>query len=134
MAEGEEENRKLPVEAVDRFLEVQSRELDIREREIHLQEIELTQNHELAVKSVDANEKFVNRLPEERRKDWLYRAGILLVFVVVALVAIGYLFHIEESELASDLLKVLFGGFFGVGGGYGIGFHRGKAKGEESRD
>ena len=129
-----DDHKKLPVESIDRFLEVQSREIDIREKELRLQEIELTQNHELALKSVDANDKFVNRLPDERRKDWLYRAGIFLVFVLVALGAIGYLFHINESELASDLLKVLFGAIFGATGGYGFGFHKGKTKGEESND
>ena len=57
------EEEHLPVPVVKEFLNIQGKELEIRAQEISLREKELDNNHELALKSLEAQGKFFNRLP-----------------------------------------------------------------------
>lgn len=124
MAESDPNN--LPQESIKQLLDNQKRELEIRAQETKLREKELDQNHEMAVKSLHAQEKWVNRLPGERRKDWIALATIGFVFSLMVTALILYLFHIGESEAAKYILAIIGSGIISGGGGFGFGFHKGK--------
>ena len=124
MAKSEPNN--LPQESVKQLLDNQTRELEIRAQETKLREKELDQNHEIAVKSLQAQEKWVNRLPNERRKDWTTLAIIGGAFSLMVAALIIYLFHIGESEAAKYILAIIGSAIISGGGGFGFGFHKGK--------
>lgn len=124
MAKSEPNN--LPQESVKQLLDNQTRELEIRAQETKLREKELDQNHEIAVKSLQAQEKWVNRLPNERRKDWTTLAIIGGIFSLMLAALIIYLFHIGESEAAKYILAIISSAIVSGGGGFGFGFHKGK--------
>ncbi|MGM0744614.1 hypothetical protein [Rhodohalobacter sp.] len=124
MAKSEPNN--LPQESVKQLLDNQTRELEIRAQETKLREKELDQNHEIAVKSLQAQEKWVNRLPNERRKDWTTLAIIGGIFSLMVAALIIYLFHIGESEAAKYILAIISSAIVSGGGGFGFGFHKGK--------
>lgn len=118
----------LPQESIKQLLENQTRELEIRAEETKLREKELDQNHEISVKALEAQEKWVNRLPGERRKDWIVLAIIGGAFSLLVTSLIIYLFHIGESEAAKYILAIIGSGIVSGGGGFGFGFHKGKKK------
>lgn len=124
MADSDSNN--LPQESINQLLDNQKRELEISAQETKLREKELDQNHEMAVKSLEAQEKWVNKLPGERRKDWIALAIIGFVFSLMVTFLIVYLFHIGESEAAKYILAIIGSGIISGGGGFGFGFHKGK--------
>lgn len=123
MAEKDDSN--LPIPIVREFLNNQGKELDIRAQESKLREKELDNNHELALKSLDAQQKFYNRMPEERRKDWALIALFILVGILILIGFCIFLFEINQVELAKYLITALVSAFVSGGGAYGFGFHRG---------
>lgn len=123
MDKKEEEN--LPVPVVKEFLNIQGKELEIRAQEISLREKELDNNHELALKSLEAQDKFFNKLPDERRKDWRYIFWFTMGGISVFIGFCIYLFKIGQDEVAKYIITAMVSALVSGGGSYGIGFHKG---------
>lgn len=131
MAKKEEEN--LPIPVVKEFLANQGKELDLRAQEARLREKELDNNHELALKSLEAQDKFYNRLPDERRKDWRNIFVFIMIGTIVFISFCIYLFQIGQDEVAKYIITGVVSALVSGAGSYGFGFHKG-SKSQKNND
>lgn len=119
---------QLQADTIDHFLVNQSRELDIQEQQLRLQEKDMDYNHEIAKLSLDKQDKWVNRLPDERRKDWTLKAKIIFLFSLLFILLISILLYSGLTDLVIEIIKAVIYVVIGGGGGYGYGFYKGKNK------
>lgn len=110
---------------VESFIANQTKELEIRQRELETKSQELTQNHELAMKSMEfqAQDRRETRqmmlTGHEKNLRWHLWVGILAIIAIVALVYLG------QAALAGDIAK--------IGGGLVAGYIAGNAKSKNKK-
>ena len=105
--------------------------MDIQKIQLEIQEKEIDYNFELAKSSMETHDKWLNRLADERRKDWLLIAKIAFAFVLIFMIGLALLLYFGFSELVFEIIKVALYVVLIGSGSYGLGFSRGRSKEKE---
>ncbi len=125
-------NTKFPIEAMNKFIDVQAKELTIREKELEHSIKFRKYDHEYALKALDAQVKDREGIRQAYYSSNKFRYG----FATIAIIGLFVLFCVailyDKDQIVMEIIKAII--YVGVGalGGYSWGSRGKKATNSDS--
>jgi hypothetical protein len=120
----------LPIseELLHDLLAIQKEEFSLKQREVGLREKELSQNHELALKSIDLQEAYMRTAPKYMFNDQLLFYVSLVVILLIVSSVFVYCLYSNNKEIAMRMIELVATAVISGGGGYAYGKNQEKEK------
>lgn len=125
----EDNNKKLPIATVDRFLDIQDKELTLREKELEHSKQARELDHEYALKALDAQIKDREGIRQHESSSTKFRYAFAAAILIGLFVLFGVAIKYNKDQIVMEILKVIMYVGAGALGGYSWG-----VKGKRSVD
>ena len=110
--------------ALHSFVDAQSKEVEVKKQELEVRSKEIDSNERIAMRSIDAQEKFHTDNRSQYNKHLIHKYVYVAVLVIIVAVFAVFLVKNDAKDLVVEVLKLLMA--FGAGA-FG-GFQAGKNK------
>ncbi|NCC86029.1 MAG: hypothetical protein EOM03_18305 [Clostridia bacterium] len=111
------ENRDLPVDLIQTFLDNQAKELEIRVQELELAKQEEMHNYDVTKLSIRAQLDDMERNRTHRRQMWSIGAKLGSFFALLFAGIVALAFWLDKEQFILEVLRVAFYGGFGAAAG-----------------
>lgn len=124
-----EDNKKLPIATVDRFLDIQDKELTLREKELEHSKQAREYDHEYALKALDAQIKDREGIRQHQSSNTKFSYAFATLILIGLFCLFGVAIRYNKDQIVMEILKAIMYVGAGALGGYSWGL-----KGKKSAD
>ncbi|EHL32751.1 hypothetical protein [Legionella drancourtii] len=117
----EDNNKKLPIATVDRFLDIQDKELTLREKELEHSKQARELDHEYALKALDAQIKDREGIRQHESSNTKFRYAFAAAILIGLFFLFGVAIRYNKDQIVMEILKVIMYVGAGALGGYSWG-------------
>ncbi|MCG9900081.1 MAG: hypothetical protein MH132_08785 [Hydrotalea sp.] len=109
---------ELPLEVIEKFIQVQEAELITKSQELKVREKEIEANTKLAEKQMTLQAELLKNQPGEYRKNFVTLGYFVVGIILIIVVFLGFCLYLGKEDFASKIFGYLMYGIVGIASYY----------------